>query len=148
MKGIQLLLASSALLWAADAGAQDWRTMVVEQLATAAPTIHGAGLGRDAAVLNGNEVFGLLADDATSFVELRLEEGAEYLIAAACDNDCSDLDLRIFDEDLDLLDKDVEEDDFPVLRFTASRPGQYMLAVDMAACSEKLCYYGFRVYRD
>ena len=89
-----------------------------------------------------------LAKGATSMMEVPLVGGVNYFIAGACDEDCSDLDLRIFAADNTTpVAEDTAEDDAPMLNFKAPRSGRYMLAVDMAECKESMCYYGYRVYR-
>ena len=135
------------LLWTGEASAQDWRALVMQQLDAAGEAVRAGGQ-TDANVLARNQVIGVLEDGGTSYVEIRLEEGVRYLIAGACDQDCTDLDLRLLrGDDFDAIISDVEVDDVPIIQFTAPASGLYLLGVDMADCSEDVCYYGFRAYQ-
>jgi hypothetical protein len=130
-----------------EAAAQDWRTLVMQQLDAAGEMVRAGGQ-TDANVLARNQVIGVLEDGGTSYLEIRLEEGVQYLIAGACDQDCSDLDLRLLrSDDFEAIVTDVEDDDVPIIQFTAPASGLYLLGVDMADCSEDVCYYGFRAYQ-
>ncbi len=42
-------------------------------------------------------VYGSLNDDATASHEMTVVGGVQYVLFGACDNDCSDVDLKIFD---------------------------------------------------
>lgn len=139
-------LAVAAL--AAPAAAQDFRSTVTAQLDAAARPVIENGFKDDPGVFARDVMVGMLANATTSFVEVSLTGGATYFIAAACDQDCSDMDLRIFSpESATPLKEDVGDDDYPMITFTAPRTGRYMLAVDMAKCSEATCYYGYRVFK-
>jgi hypothetical protein len=135
------------LLVADDARAQDWRELVVKQLDHAGELVRGEGQ-TDANVLSRNEVIGVLEDEATSYIEVTLQGGVEYFFAGACDQDCNDLDLRLYlSEDFEEVAADIETDDVPLLSFTAPSSGAYLLGVDMADCEEEICYYGVRVFQ-
>ncbi|HEX2187610.1 MAG TPA: hypothetical protein VHG51_01870 [Longimicrobiaceae bacterium] len=130
------------------AHAQDFRATVVAQLDAAARPVTGNGFRADPGVFSRDVVVGALAKGTSSFQEINLQAGASYFIAAACDEDCSDMDLRLFASDSDeALAEDTKEDDYPMITFTAPKTGRYMLAVDMAACGESMCYYGYRVFK-
>lgn len=140
---------AAALLALPRAGAaQDFRATVLSQLDAAARPVAQGGFRPEPSVFDRDAVVGSLANGTTSMMELNLVAGVSYFIPAACDEDCSDLDLRLFSADgTTPVAEDTGEDDIPMLTFTAPRSGRYMLAVDMAACAESMCYYGFRVYR-
>ena len=136
-----------ALLVAGEAQAQDWRALVVSQLDHAGELVRGEGQ-TDANVLSRNQVIGVLADDATSYVEVTLQSGVEYFFAGAFYQECIDLDLRLYlAEDFEEVATDVETVDVPLLSFTAPSSGAYLLGVDMADCGEEICYYGVRVFQ-
>jgi hypothetical protein len=137
----------AGLLFAGEAEGQDWRELVVRQLDHAGEMVRADG-HTDANVLPRNQVIGVLEDGATSYVEIRLQQGVEYFFAGACDQDCNDLDLRLYlSEDFEEVASDVETDDVPLLSFKAPSDGAYLLGVDMADCDEEICYYGFRVFQ-
>jgi len=130
-----------------EEAAQDWRALVLRQLDAAGATVRASGL-TDASILSRNQIIGMLEDGGKSYIEVRLEAGVDYLFAGACDHDCSDLDLRIFDsQTFDQLGADVDMDDVPVISYRAPKSGPFLVRVDMADCSESVCYYGFRTYQ-
>jgi hypothetical protein len=140
---------AAAMLALPRAGAaQDFRATVLAQLDTVARPLVQNGFRPEPAVFDRQAVVGALAKGATSMMEVTLVGGVNYFIAGACDEDCSDLDLRIFAADNTTpVAEDTADDDAPMLNFKAPRSGRYMLAVDMAECKESMCYYGYRVYR-
>lgn len=146
---LSLVIAASLLALAPDAGsAQSPRANVLMQLNQAARSAAARGFRPDPAAFNRDAVVGMLASRTSSFMELNLTGGASYVISGACDEDCADMDLRLFPStSSDPLVQDTEDDDNPVISFVAPRTGRYMLAVDMARCQERLCYYAFRVLR-
>lgn len=140
-------LCGAALVFAGQAEGQAWRDLVVRQLDTAGEVARSSGQ-TDADVLSRNQVIGVLADGATSYLEIWLEQGVEYFFAGACDQDCADLDLRLYRAaEFEQVASDVEMDDVPMLTFVAPSSAAYLLGVDMADCEEEICYYGFRVYQ-
>jgi hypothetical protein len=144
---IVLFVLVGGLLAAGETEAQEWRRLVVQQLDHAGELVRGNGQ-TDANVLRRNEVIGVLEDEATSYIEVTLQGGVEYFFAGACDQDCTDLDLRLYlSEDFEEVASDIETDDVPLLSFTAPSSGAYLLGIDMAACEEEICYYGVRVFQ-
>ena len=90
-------------------------------------------------------VYGSLADDAKASHEMTVVADREYVLFGACDNDCSDLDMLIYDNSGDLVRRDVETDDRPVLIFTPKKSGKYRIEVVMAACTDAPCRYGLQL---
>jgi hypothetical protein len=90
-------------------------------------------------------VYGSLADDAKGSHDMTVVAGREYVLFGACDNDCTDLDLLIYDGSGDLVRRDVATDDRPVLIFTAAKAGKYRIQVVMATCSDEPCRYGLQL---
>ena len=150
---LPLAVLTALLALPRDGAAQDYRQLVVKQLEAASGPVREAGFRPDATVFDRNDVVGMLAGGTSSFVELNLTGGASYFVAGACDQDCTDMDLRLFSaESTTPLAEDTGEDDYPMLNFTAPKTGRYMLAVDMPGCHDedrkaKMCYYGYRVFR-
>ncbi|HEX7243534.1 MAG TPA: hypothetical protein VF263_24830 [Longimicrobiaceae bacterium] len=143
-------LAAAALLACPAAGSAQntYRATVVSQMDAAGSVFTRQGFRSAPDVFDRNSIVGALAQGATSMLELSLVAGVEYRITGVCDEDCSDLDLRLFAPgSTQATEKDDSDDDVPILAFTAPTTGPYMLAVDMAKCSGSYCYYGYRVYR-
>lgn len=76
---------------------------------------------------------------------IRLNAGATYRIVGVCDNDCTDLDLKLLAGSTSVA-QDVAVDDVPVLTFTPAVTGEYTLQVIMAACSVNPCRFGVAAY--
>ncbi|MEO0559857.1 MAG: hypothetical protein AAF170_16935 [Bacteroidota bacterium] len=75
-----------------------------------------------------------------------LDAGQEYVIAGVCDNDCTDIDLRLYDPDGELVDEDVLEDDVPVVTVTPDREGQYTIEGIMYECQTEFCFIGLSAW--
>ena len=90
-------------------------------------------------------VFGSLDDDAEGTHDMTVAGGTQYVLFGACDNDCTDLDLLIYDADGDLVRRDVAADDRPVVVFSAAKSGKYKIKVVMAVCSDEPCRYGLQL---
>ena len=86
-----------------------------------------------------------LNNESTETVTVDLEAGVNYLILGVCDEDCSDLDLELF-QGTTLVDEDMASDDYPVVTVDPTASRTYRLRVTMAACSETPCRYGIAVY--
>ena len=65
---------------------------------------------------------------------------------AVCDQDCGDVDLRLFDPYGNEVDSDVGTDDWPIVSITPQFKGTYQVRVVMARCSDHPCYYGVGVF--
>ena len=146
---LSLAFAAALLALTPDAGAaQNPRANVLVQLNQAARSAAPRGFRPDPAAFNRDAVVGMLASRTSSFLELNLTGGVNYIITGACDEDCGDMDLRLFPAtSSNPLVEDTGDDDNPVISFVAPRTGRYMLAVDMARCQERYCYYAYRVLR-
>jgi len=77
---------------------------------------------------------------------VNLNAGRQYVILGVCDNDCSDVDLRLYDPNGSQLIQDLATDDHPTLRFMAPANGNYRLEVIMANCRQNPCYYGVQLF--
>ena len=88
-----------------------------------------------------------LAGGQTQSVTVDLEAGTTYAILGVCDEDCSDLDLRLYGAN-GLIDSDVAMDDFPIVRVTTTQSGTFRIEVVMASCSVDPCRYGLGVYEN
>ncbi|MBE2186730.1 MAG: hypothetical protein IAE99_08170 [Rhodothermales bacterium] len=77
---------------------------------------------------------------------IRLTAGSRYAIGGVCDEDCSDLDLMLYDSRGNLVDQDEGTDDEPVVAVTARRTGSYRVRVRMYACSVEPCGFGLVVF--
>jgi hypothetical protein len=87
-----------------------------------------------------------LPDGGTERVPLTLRAGFTYTIVGACDEDCQDMDLTLYDAAGNVLDTDVELDSLPTLEVTPTATATYQLEVSMADCQAPPCYYGIGVF--
>jgi hypothetical protein len=71
-----------------------------------------------------------------------ISRGDDVVITGACDQDCRDLDLIIYDDRGRELDRDTLVDDLPVLNFRAPYSGDYTIEAVMYQCSVNPCYFG------
>jgi hypothetical protein len=94
-----------------------------------------------------NEAFtGSLDEGAQESIPVTLEPGREYMIVAVCDLDCSDIDLRLHDDNGNEVTADVELDDLPVVEAAPRVSMTYSVQVIMANCTADPCFYGVRVF--
>ncbi|MGE0159345.1 MAG: hypothetical protein AB7T31_08010 [Gemmatimonadales bacterium] len=145
MRRFALSFAVVAVLFARgtdQASAQDeWVQQVRTYLEAAAEIFEDRGYR------STHELFtGSLDDDASEPVRFDLKAGIEYYILGACDNDCSDLDLVLFDPSGTEVDSDLLEDDAPVVSVTPSSTAGYRVEVRMVTCSAEPCRYGIGIW--
>jgi hypothetical protein len=118
-----------------------WREQVNGQITAASRTLQDRGYSRTHDIYDGS-----LDHEENEFLTLTLRAGVEYQILAVCDVDCSDLDLRIYDEDNKEIDSDIETDDVPIVSITPAHNGKFRLKVIMAKCTTSPCFYGVGVF--
>ncbi len=125
----------------APSGGGTYTNQVRGYLARLESNARGQGYNRVAA----GPVFGRLNDDARGSHQLTVVGGNSYVLFGACDNDCTDVDLRIYDTAGNMIMQDIAVDDTPVLAFTANGSGRYRVEVIMATCVRNPCYYGVQL---
>ena len=118
-----------------------YQQQITRQLTNAAGAVSGQGYVADRA-----PVMGSLNDDARESVLIDLNAGVRYAILGVCDNDCTDVDLRVQDPMGNMVGEDLATDDTPVVEFTSGATGQYRVTVMMATCNTNPCYYGVQVF--
>jgi type II secretory pathway pseudopilin PulG len=133
MSGLLLLAAGPAL-------AQDYQAQVDSQVRSAEAAYRAVGYNRVLGTGSNS-----LADDAKANFTMNLSAGQRYSVFGACDKDCSDLDLKVFDPAGNQIAADTATDDVPTLSFGAASSGSYRLEVTMYACSTSPCFYAATV---
>lgn len=118
-----------------------YTTQVQGYLARLATNSRGQGYTRSVA----GPVYGSLADDGTSTHDMTVASGVDYALIGACDNDCTDVDLKLFDASGTVIMQDIAVDDTPVLLFHSNSAGKWRVQVVMATCSRNPCYYGIQL---
>ena len=126
--------------------AQSHRQVIIRQLEAVTAQKTGDGYAVDRRAIGGESLIGLLPGRGSVMLEINLRAGQDYFIAAGCDTDCDDLDLRVLAGDMEtVLDEDTAGDDVPILSFTARETGPHLLAIMMPTCNTDLCYFGVTV---
>ena len=144
MKRVLVSLALGAMLisTAAFARQDEWVRQVRRQLQNAGAQVF-SGRGYE---LTHQIYTGSLDEGETETVTLSLDVGVEYQIMGACDNDCSDVDLTLYDGAGNEVDQDLQLDDYPIVSVTPRRGGNFRVVVSMADCSAEPCRYGIGVF--
>jgi hypothetical protein len=142
MHRIAVAIAAAVVCLAPTTQAQSrWADQVSGYLATRAKYYTDRGYDR-----THDPHIGSLGDKDRESFNITLHAGTTYAIVAVCDNDCNDIDLKLFDADDNLIDSDVETDDYPLLKVDVSRTQEYRVQVIMASCKTNPCWYGIGAY--
>ena len=144
MKRVLVTLALGAMLisTAAFARQDEWVRQVRRQLQNA-----GAQVFADRGYELTHQIYtGSLDEGETETVTINLDVGVEYQIMGACDNDCTDVDLTLYDGAGNEIDQDLQLDDYPIVSVTPRRAGSFRVVVSMADCSAEPCRYGIGVF--
>jgi hypothetical protein len=134
-------IAGLAVSTAAAAPQDEWTQQVRRMLQQAGQKFEERGYSMTHQIFTGS-----LNDDSNEYVNVPLSIGTTYALMGACDTDCSDLDLTLYDSRGNQVSQDVEMDDFPIVSVTPSRTGTYRVKVTMATCSAEPCRYGVGVF--
>lgn len=135
-------LLAAALVTAGQLEAQSYQQVVQNELAGLAGRAREQGFRTQV----GQTITGTLNHGTQTGLSITLVGGGSYVVFAACDQDCTDIDLRLFAPDGQMIGEDIETDDRPVIIFTAPTSGAYRLQVMMATCSQNPCYWGAQVF--
>ena len=143
MHRVAVAVAVALTFMAPTAQAQDnqWRGQVEGYLKRASQTLSDRGYGQ-----THETQIGSLRDDENESFSLTLHSGTTYALVGVCDNDCSDLDLVLYDADGDQVDSDVQTDDVPIVQVTPRETMRYRVKVLMPSCKTNPCWYGIGVY--
>lgn len=89
---------------------------------------------------------GSLRDDETTRFGFPIVQGAEFTVLAACDNDCSDLDMRAYDAAGRLVVQDNDLDAVPQVLLSSTQNEIAYIEMIMANCSQAPCYWQAKVF--
>ncbi|WP_417913765.1 hypothetical protein [Candidatus Electronema sp. JM] len=92
-----------------------------------------------------NDKFDNMRDGEEDSFSFTLRKGMQYKIVSACDEDCSDLDLAMYDDNDEKVSDDLKDDSLPVVSVTPRRTGKFTLKVKMVSCKSNPCYYGISI---
>ncbi|MCC5795672.1 MAG: trypsin-like peptidase domain-containing protein [Chromatiales bacterium] len=119
-----------------------WEQQVIDQLTELEEALRPENLTRSHAFVLAD-----LDEQRSKGVILNVQEGVSYLIAGACDEDCDDLDLYLYDSDMSVLDMDIEYGDLPLVVYHSDSDAQLTLRVTMYSCYVEPCRFGVAVFR-
>lgn len=103
---------------------------------------------RKGLVCSHEPVTGDLADGASSTITMTLQGGANYMMVGACDEDCEDFDLFLYDPARTLLAENTEVTDWPFLVYSPPVTTEVTLRVRMYGCDVEPCSFGIAVFRE
>lgn len=92
-----------------------------------------------------NDKFDKLDDGESDSFSFTLHKGTSYKVISVCDNDCSDLDLTLYDENDNEISKDASTDSMPIVEASPKWTGKFSLKVKMYSCNSNPCYYGISI---
>lgn len=81
----------------------------------------------------------------TARTVLAVEGGQRYTLVAVCDEDCTDMDLRVLDGGY-LLAEEVSTDAYATVALAPARNGQLTVEVVMDTCAQSPCHFVVGVY--
>ena len=141
MKSVSKTAFAGALLLAATpALAQDeWAQQVQKQMDKAAETLAGSGFH-----YGGYSHEGQINKGSSERLTVRLGGSSQFV--GLCDNDCSDIDLVVYDANGKKVAEDVEDDDYPVVSISPNGNAVYTLVVQMIKCSADPCRYAVQQF--
>jgi hypothetical protein len=72
---------------------------------------------------------------------VQLTAGVDYAFMAVCNSDCTNVHLRLLDEQGHLVSSNLSGDDSLVTFYTPSNTAEYQIEVEMSSCSTEPCSY-------
>lgn len=104
-----------------------------------------------AAGFSGNTVthepfIGDLGNGGEDDITLNLRRGVSYAIIGVCDNDCRDIDLKLYDDNGNLISSDTGRNDTPFIAVTPRWNARFTIRVIMTNCSNAPCRYGIGAF--
>ncbi len=122
--------------------AQDrWENQVRGQMARVAARAASRGYS-----MTPQYYYGRLRDGRSEVLNLNLSASQEYVIVAACDADCSDVDLALYESDGRVVTSDLRSDDLPVIEVPSGHGGTHPVKISMANCVSNPCRYEIAVF--
>ncbi len=145
MRFVLVICAALMALSAAPAAmAQDFQAQVRSYLDRGMAVHSARGYRRDSAV---QDVITPLRIGDARLIVLNVQGGQNYRIYGACDQDCSDVDMEVYDSDGNLVERDIGYDDTPFVQITPRASGRIYARIWLAACENEPCVVGVRVLR-
>lgn len=132
----------AALATPAFAQDAEYRAQLQTQLEAARSMFQGENMD-----VAAGPFFGSLAEGAKETYTLRVQRGETYHILGVCDNDCSDLDIRLLNSSGEVIGEDQLEDDVPIVELVPTITGTVRIEVEMYKCSAEPCFFAVEAYQ-
>lgn len=84
--------------------------------------------------------------EETEIYRVTLDGGRQYTIVSLCDSDCDNVDLRLLDINGEIIDTDVEMNEFPRVAATPGDTMRYQVEVSIPGCHESRCTIGIGIF--
>ena len=99
--------------------------------------------------VDGVTKVGLLKNGESTSLDVTLNLDRSYRLVGVCDQQCSDMDMKLYNSGGALVDEDTSTDDIPLVDVSPRASGSYTMKVTMADCSNATygCYYGVTLLR-
>ncbi|MEO6387647.1 MAG: hypothetical protein ABIT16_05635 [Croceibacterium sp.] len=133
--------AIAGLLVSLPVYADEWSEQVQRLIEAAAQTYLSNGYH-----YGGYSHEGSLNDNGSERLTIRVGAGMETQLIGACDTDCSDLDLTIYDSAGREVDSDLQRDDFPIVSLRPGKDASYTILVQMYDCTSEPCRYAIQQF--
>lgn len=79
-------------------------------------------------------------------ITLDLRGGVGYILVGVCDEDCTDIDIKVLDPSGRVVASDFTVGDVPRVVVEPTRNGKYTVEIMMEACSTEPCLYGLGAF--
>jgi hypothetical protein len=89
----------------------------------------------------------LTIEDGAVVWPITLRRGRVYRVFAVCDNDCSDVDMDLYDYAGLLVGTDITGTDKPYVEIAPAEDGVAVARIWLAACENEPCFIGARLYQ-
>lgn len=140
-KYYQVLISISVLIISNSAYAASNAEVLARQLARAEIAVEKLGYSQGS---HKRKVASLRQGESNDFA-INLQRNRSYTIIGVCDKDCSDIDLKLYDDNGNLVARDTDYDDLAVIRINPRWGAQFTLRALMPSCSRNPCFYGISV---
>jgi len=76
----------------------------------------------------------------------RLEKGRTYAVFGVCDSDCADIDLKVYDDNGNIVASDTKTDDKPMVQVSPKWTANFNIQVIIHSCRAYRCTYGVGLF--
>ncbi|MEJ0061353.1 MAG: hypothetical protein WDM79_18100 [Terricaulis sp.] len=125
--------------------APDYEAQVRSYLTAQATKHTDAGFTADAA--NPDLVRSLTLEGGAVVWPIELRRGRAYRVFAVCDNNCSDVDMDLYNAAGVLVGVDVTGTDKPYVEIVPTADGTAFARIWLATCEAEPCFIGARLYQ-